>query len=144
MPDWKSWGIHLLALVAWREARGEGSQAMLAVGCCFRNRANNPKWWGTTLAEVLTKKWQVSSMTDPKDPQLSSWPKPSDPSFGEALRIAGAVDAGETSPVRGADSYYDTSIAAPIWATPETFVGAIGRIRFHNTDHDHEMSSLPV
>ncbi len=140
--NWNSWGVHLLALVAWREARGEGSQAMLAVACCFRNRVRNPKWWGATLADVLCKKWQVSSMTDPRDPQLSGWPKQGDPSFIEALRIADLVAADADSPMPGADSYYDTSISAPPWATSDTYVGAIGRLRFHNTDHDHEIEAV--
>jgi spore germination cell wall hydrolase CwlJ-like protein len=42
------------------------------------------------------------------------------------------------SPVPGADSYYDTSIPPPKWATDATFVKKIGTLVFHNLDRDIE------
>lgn len=139
---WETWGAHLLALTVWREARGEGMLGMTAVAWCLRNRVERPKWWGATYGEVCTKAWQISSMTDPHDRQLTTWPKASDASFADALRIVPDVINGNVAhPAPGADSYYDASIPAPKWATPETFVLQLGRLRFHNTDHDHEMDA---
>jgi spore germination cell wall hydrolase CwlJ-like protein len=43
------------------------------------------------------------------------------------------------NPVPGADGYYDISISPPKWATPETFVKQIGKLRFYNLDRDFEL-----
>ena len=130
----------MLAIVIWREARGETKQAMLAVGCSIRNRVENPKWWGDSYPAVISKKWQYSSMTDPKDKQLTLFPQGiNDQNFGDALVVAySVVIEGVVSPVPGADSYYDDSITAPNWATPNCFVKKIGSLNFYNVDHDYE------
>jgi spore germination cell wall hydrolase CwlJ-like protein len=46
------------------------------------------------------------------------------------------------NPVPGADSYYDTSIKAPVWATDDKFVRQIGRLRFYNLQADFEVAPL--
>ena len=38
----------------------------------------------------------------------------------------------------GADSYHDTSIAAPEWTAKARHCGQSGRIRFYDMDHDYE------
>lgn len=125
----------LLALVVWREARGEPIKAKQAVADSIMNRVVNPKWWGRSLGEIIGKKWQYSSMAAPGDPNLIAYPLPSDHSFQECLAVAETAVA---FPHRsGADSYYDTSIPPPAWAKSERFVEQIGRIRFYNTDGDH-------
>jgi spore germination cell wall hydrolase CwlJ-like protein len=132
--------IFFLALVTWREARGEGVACMTAVACSIMNRVNNPKWWGTDVTSVVTKKWQYSSMTDPKDRQLTTWPG-LDPWWEQALTIAQTVyDAKVENPVQGADSYYDISIPPPKWADDTKFVKQVGRIKFYNLDDDHELA----
>jgi spore germination cell wall hydrolase CwlJ-like protein len=79
-------------------------------------------------------------MTNPKDPQLIVWPDPLDPSWQQCLKVSSdCIDGLVKSPVPGADSYYDTSIPPPKWATPGTFVAQIGKIRFYNLDHDVEV-----
>jgi N-acetylmuramoyl-L-alanine amidase len=129
----------LLALVIWREARGEGEAAWRAVGCSIRNRVIRPSWWGRDFVEVVTKKWQYSSMAAPGDPQLILYPKLGDSRFHEILNLAGGIiDGLIESPVPGADSYFDDSIAPPKWATPDKFVGKIGRLNFYNLDSDCE------
>lgn len=127
------------ALTVWREARGEGASGMKAVACSIRNRVRRPTWWGKSFYEVVTKKWQYSAMTATGDPQLSTWPRPDDPQFDQALWICSEVMADRLdSPVPGADSYFDLSIQAPSWATPDKFVGQVGRMRFFNMDRDIE------
>lgn len=128
-----------LALVVWREARGETVLGQTAVAYSVLNRVYRPCWWGKSVMEVIFKKWQYSSMTDPKDPQLTSWPK-DDFVWERCLGVAGSVLTGAMdNPAPGADSYWDSSIMAPKWATPETFIRKIGRLSFHNVDHDLEI-----
>ena len=130
-----------LALVVWREARGESHECQVAVAHSILNRVQRPAWWGDSVLSVVTKKWQYSSMTDPRDVQLVKWPSPVDAAWPGCMEIARDVLAGATvNPVRGADGYYDVSIPPPKWATPDTFVRQIGRIRFYNLDHDTEVT----
>ena len=132
-----------LALTIWREARGEPDEAKTAVAYCVLNRVDRPTWWGKDVMSVVFKKWQFSSMTDPKDPQLTTWPQSTDSSWPKCLSIAcRAYDRALENPVIGADSYYDISLdkigKAPKWATEETFVRQIGKIKFYNLDKDVE------
>jgi N-acetylmuramoyl-L-alanine amidase len=126
-----------LGLVVWREARGEALNAKLAVAYSILNRVRNPKWWGHDISSVVTKAWQYSSMTDPMDPQLRTWPVLSDPSWIDCLGIAMMAPSMLNSLCPGADSYYDTSIPPPKWAKDEMFVAQIGNLKFYNTDGDH-------
>jgi spore germination cell wall hydrolase CwlJ-like protein len=136
---WQDYQLTLLALVIWRETRGAGAACMAAVGCSIRNRVKKPTWWGKNYIDVITKKWQYSSMAALNDPQLVKYPQAGDTEFDFALRLAADVIIDKTiSPFPGADSYFDDSIPAPKWATPETFCGKIGRISFYNLDKDVE------
>lgn len=137
MTPWQMYERTLLGLTLWREARGEAYSTRIAVAHTVRNRVTHPKWWGNDYISVLTKKWQYSSMTDPKDRQLTTWPGPSDHEFEECLGIAcDVMDDRIANPVKGADSYYDVSIPPPKWATEEKRVGQLGTIVFFNVDGD--------
>ena len=130
-----------LALDAYREARGEGHDGIAGVVSSVMNRVARPSWWGNDVLSVIFKKWQYSSMTNPKDGQLVVWPQRTAPEWTDCLQIASdAVDGILANPVPSADSYYDISIPAPKWATPETFVKQIGKLRFYNLDHDVEIA----
>jgi spore germination cell wall hydrolase CwlJ-like protein len=131
--------VVFLALTVWREARGTPVSCRIAVAFSILNRVDRPSWWGNSITSVVFKKWQYSSLTDPRDPQLAKWPLLADPSWAECLQVAFDVINGtlKTS-LPGSDSYHDVSIPAPKWATSETFVGQIGRIRFYDLDHDVE------
>lgn len=124
--------LFYLALTLWREARGEPEYVKRGVAFVVLYRAQHPGWWGSDIATVVTKKWQFSSLTDPKDKQLTLWPTFQDSSWLTCLKVARDVYGGATpNPAPDADSYYDISIPAPKWATPATFVCQLGRIRFH-------------
>lgn len=134
----------MLALVLWRESRGEPVDVRIAVGHSILNRVAKPSWWGRTVLAVLRKKWQYSSMTDPHDAQLTTWPEDTDGSWYECLQVALEL-LGPTPPknsVPGADSYYDISLdkigKAPNWIAAARFCGQIGRIKFYDVDHDYE------
>ena len=142
---WELYETALLALVIWREARSEGELGMRAVACSIRNRVERPTWWGNSYASVISKKYQYSSIGAPGDPQLIRYPDMNDSAFAEALQIADMMIGDEpvANPVSGADSFFDDSISAPAWATPECFVGQVGRIKFFNVDRDYEAPRIP-
>ncbi len=145
----KLYSIFLLFLVIWRESRGESEECWKAVGCSVRNRVNNPKWWGTNFVEVITKKWQYSSIAAPNDPQLILFPSLKNGDKGIAIRIFkiawDIVDGKINSPVPGADSYYDISLdkigKPPKWAESSKFVKQVDAIKFYNLDNDYEFIS---
>ena len=132
---WPSTELVMLTLAVYREARGEIPTAQIGVAWCIRNRVESPKWWGKDYLNCLFKKWQISSLTDPKDPQLTVWPKPPDDAWERAYNIAYMVKEGMVAhPFPGADSYHDISIPPPFWAKPEQRKGQAGRIIFYDTD----------
>lgn len=133
-----AWEVSLLALTIWREARGEPRAAKVALACSVMNRVRRPCWWGTDVVSVIEKRWQFSSLTDPRDPQLVRWP-PYDGTFRECLEVASLALAGLlANPVPGADSYHDTSIAPPSWTAKARGCGQVGRLVFYDVDHDYE------
>src|SRR4051812_40650998 len=77
-----------LGLVIWREARGEPIDSRAAVAHVVMTRVARPGWWGSNVVEVITKKWQFSSMTDPKDRQLTTWPQEGNVLWTECLGLA--------------------------------------------------------
>lgn len=135
--------ITFMALTVWREARGESMVGKAGVAHSIMNRVRHPKWWGKTVMEVLFKKWQYSSLTDPNDKQLTTWPQ-NDPIWRECLTVAHDVYYGlMDNPVPEADSYHDISIPSPKWATPDMFVRQVGRLKFYNVDGDYERPITP-
>ena len=135
--------IVFVALLVWREARGCSRAAQVAVAGTVLNRVSRPKWWGTTVLAVCFKKLQYSSLTDPHDRQLTTWPVEDDASWQQCLDVADAVLAGrEETSMPGADSYFDDSIAPPFWVPSARFVGQIGRLRFYDVDHDYEAAAV--
>ncbi len=129
-----------LALTVWREARGQSEECQAGVAYSILNRVKRPSWWGNDICSVVFKRLQYSSLTYPRDPQLTTWPsKSDDPAWIQCLQVANEAICGVSdNPVPGADSYHDISIPAPKWANPKMFVKQIGRIRFFNVDRDHE------
>ena len=132
----------MLALTLWREASNQPKDTQVAVAASILNRVRRPSWWGDSILAVIVKKWQYSSLTAPGDPNLVRWPHGYTPDWVLALEVAaGVMDGSLHTPTPGADSYYDVSLPTPpTWATPETFVGQVGRMRFYNQDRDHEVA----
>lgn len=122
-----------LALMIWREARGESTEARVAVGYTVLERIKSKAgWWGSDVLSVLFCKWQYSSLTDPRDQQLTLWPRSDQQAWRQCLDIADVVLSGTVNnPAPGADSYFDISIKAPNWATPDRHVADIGRLKFY-------------
>lgn len=130
-----------LAFVLWREARSETRPGKVALVHSILNRVMHPKWWGDSISAVVRKPWQYSSMTDPKDPQLTKYPEDG-PVWEECLDIAAGVLSGTLSnPLPGADSYYAISMDKagnpPAWSRTAAFLGQVGNHKFYDTDGDH-------
>jgi N-acetylmuramoyl-L-alanine amidase len=129
--NWNDWYTAVLALVIWREARGEGTEGMRAVAHVIRNRvvagAATPGDWGA----VIERKWQFSSLTAPGDSQLVQWPAHPDAGFEQAMAIAARVFAGtDQDPTGGASHYCNLSLCHPAWAQTLTETAKIGRHTF--------------
>lgn len=125
--DWDGYNQFLLALTMWREARGEGLEGMKAVGCVIRNRVHNGTW-----SEIITAKWQFSSLTAPGDAMLVSWPVQNDIQFLEAMALAGGIYTGVlTDNTNGATHYFNPSVVKPKWAASLTKVASIGHHDFY-------------
>ena len=131
-----------LALAVWREARGESLDTQTAVAMSILNRVHKPCWWGKDIMSVVFKKWQYSSLTDPKDRQLTIWPE-NNAIWKQCLMVASDAIYGMAKDLApGADSYFDDSILRPKWANDTNFVCKIGRLNFHNVDKDTEKGTV--
>lgn len=130
-----------LALVVWREARGESVECQVAVAYSIMNRVEKPSsQWGKNVMGVIRARLQYSSMTYPKDKQLTTWPAQEDAYWQQCFWVACDVLSKQIdNPVPGVDSYHDISIPNPVWATDDKFVKQIGRIKFYNVDKDVEI-----
>lgn len=125
--DWNGYNQFLLALVMWREARGEGPEGMKAVGCVVRNRVHNDTW-----SQIITAKWQFSSLTAPGDPMLVQWPVQNDPQFLEAMTLAGGIFTGTLiDTTNGATHYFNPNVVLPTWAKSMTKLMSIGHHDFY-------------
>lgn len=93
--------IALTALVVWREARNESYPCQLAVAYTVVGRVAKPSGWGHDVLGVLFHPYAFSSVTDPKDVQLTRWPVEG-PAWDSCLKAAvSALYAMEPNPVPG-------------------------------------------
>lgn len=65
-PEESKIKIETLAKTLWGEARGEGADGLIGVGCVIRNRVNDPAWWGDDYLSVCLKSGQFSCWTQEK------------------------------------------------------------------------------
>jgi N-acetylmuramoyl-L-alanine amidase len=105
--------IVLVALTAWREARGEGAQGMNAVLHVMLNRS---KAWGKTIRQIVVQRNQFSSMTVQGDPDTVMWPMETDKAFQAALVETEKVLSGQDDdPTDNALYYYNPNTATSSW-----------------------------
>lgn len=134
----RDYEIFLLALCAWREARGEPEEGLLAVMHAIRNRV---VFWHKSWFDVITGLNQFSSMGTAGDSQTVKWPMPGDPVFGKIQSLAAVVfnDADEDITF-GAVYYWNPATAHSGWfeknvRDKKTWVARIGHHDFYS-DHD--------
>jgi len=131
------WEVGLLALVIWREARGEALlTTKQAVAWSIRNRVLRPGWWGKDWESVILMPFQYSSFNR-NDPNSTKFPIPG-PVWDDCLTAAGQVYTADIPDLTlGADSYFDMSLDThpPDWATDgsKEHTGDWGRLHFYRT-----------
>lgn len=107
--------LHLLALCAWREARGDGPVGMEAVMHVCVNRVGAPSF-SATLHDVIYAKNQFTSMSVPSDPEFNLEPAITDTAFLYATSCAHSVLAGQRPDTTGgAHFYYNPLTARSPW-----------------------------
>lgn len=126
----KDWYVAVLALVVWREARGEPLEGKIGVASVIRNRVlatHLPDKWD----DVIEQKWQFSSLTAPGDAMLVQWPHDEDQSWIDSMNVAQGVFDGTTPDnTNGAVLYCNLRVAQPNWAVPEKRTAIIGNHTF--------------
>jgi spore germination cell wall hydrolase CwlJ-like protein len=132
--NWEAYFKALLALVIWREARGEGHTGMRAVAHVIRNRVlatHLPFQWD----DVIERRLQFSSITAPGDPMLVQWPKQPDAQFEDAMQIAESVyNSSDEDPTGGATMYANLHVCHPDWNWSKlTQTAVIGAHTFFKT-----------
>ncbi|MFH1739488.1 MAG: cell wall hydrolase [bacterium] len=129
----ESVNIIFLALLIWREARGESVGVKIAVAWVVRNRVNKPAWWGRSWMGVIFKPWQFSGLTATGDPNLSKWPHETEPAWLDSLEAAERVYNGTVDdPTNDATYYHDHSITKPTsWGNTIRPTVKIGKIQFY-------------
>jgi N-acetylmuramoyl-L-alanine amidase len=128
--------IILLALLMWREARGQVFPAQLAVGCSVRNRVNNPGWWGKDWISVILCGDQYSSFNK-GDVNSTLFPQEKDMLLFRRIILAAEdiINGYQPDTVQGAQSYFDRSLDSnpPKWAAEMVHVCDIGDFHFYKT-----------
>ena len=113
--NWEMYFKSLLALVLWREAADQKHIGMQAVAHVIRNRVlatHLPDRW----EDIISAKWQFSSLTAPGDPMLVKWPKQPDAAFEDAMQIAESVyDGSDVDITGGSTMYANLHVCKPNW-----------------------------
>jgi spore germination cell wall hydrolase CwlJ-like protein len=105
-----------VALCSWKESRGDGDEAMLAVMHVIANRVGTPGFAATVHGVVFGKN-QFTSMSVPRDPEFNLQPKDGDPQYAFCLANVDSVLSRSTNddPTRGAHYYDDPKTATSGW-----------------------------
>jgi len=126
--------LSLMALAAYREARGESFDGKRGVCHVIQNRANKPGWWGRDIKSVILKPYQFSSFLD-SDPNSIIWPMDTNPAWIQCLSAASAVVVGDDPDLTdGALYYHDSSITFPkSWGPESNYIKTlvVGRLSFY-------------
>lgn len=97
--------ISSLALVAWKEARGEGITGCRAVMHVIKNRVGTPGF-AYTLHSVIYGKNQFTSMSVPSDPEFNLQPSETDSIYNQLKQFAPDVLNGTNIDITNGAHYY--------------------------------------
>lgn len=132
----------ILARAIFGEARSNSvpDKARVAVGWSIRNRVEDSRW-ADNYPDVITQKDQYSAFneSDGNRPYVENplWKNNEidKVAWYNCYDTAGKVISGKVKdPTNGANHYYDNSISAPYWATPETLV-----LTVYSSDNNHAL-----
>ena len=121
--------IRAVAATIWGEARGEGPDGMLAVGCVIRNRAQSPGWWGKDWESVCMAPKQFSCWWDKQGARVRTVDE-TDTRFLKCLEIARSIVDGSAEDITGGADHYHTGAVSPSWSRGIKPVAIIGAHRF--------------
>lgn len=121
---------HILALVIWRESRGESFIGKRGVGCVVRNRIAAHTYFGHDYHNVILRPYQFSSF-NVDDPNSTKWPQDGEESWVESIAEANEVLSGCDDVTNGALFYYSPPLTAPphAWG-PVIPTASIGHLSF--------------
>lgn len=119
--------LYTLALVVWREARGEPPLGKLLVAQTIENRVKDPRW-PTTYLGVITQSKQFSAMSA-GDVNSVLFPAEGDTVWPDCVAAAEAVINAPTS-FTLANHYHARSVN-PTWANPQKIVDEAGNHIFY-------------
>lgn len=124
--------IDLLARTIWGEARGEGQTGMQACANVIMNRVKKGGWYGTTVQDVVLKKWQFSTWNE-NDPnrQKALNVTTADPQFWTAKKIAALAYNGQLDDITGGATNYHAKSVSPAWASSMKKTATIGQHIFY-------------
>jgi len=98
--------VNSVALCAWKEARGDGQDAMRAVMHVIANRVGVPGF-AQTVHDVVYGKNQFTSMSVPTDPEFNLQPQAGDPQFAFCMSVAASVLNGSDPDLTNGARWYD-------------------------------------
>lgn len=122
--------VYLMALCAWREARGCSVEAIRGVLHVIDNRARHPGWWGAGAVDVILKPKQFSSF-NADNPEAVKFPGGDDRVFLQILDHVEQVLMGKDSDLTGGATHFHDSTVTPEWAGTMTRTAHIGTFRFY-------------
>lgn len=122
--------IYLMALCAWREARGATDEAIRGVLHVIQNRAARPKWWGKSIVDVVLKPHQFSSFTT-GDPNAAKFPGDDDLAFAKILTLTERVLNHQDEDLTGGAVLYHEATIFPDWAANSLRVTQVGPFVFY-------------
>lgn len=97
--------VDSLALVSWKEARGEGLEGCRAVMHVIANRVG-AVGFPHTLHDVIYQKNAFTSMSVPSDPEFNLVPKVGDVIYAACEHLAELVLSGEDIDITNGAHYY--------------------------------------
>jgi N-acetylmuramoyl-L-alanine amidase len=119
----------LLALVVWREARGETPKGRRLVAWTIANRATDAKRrWPTSIEGVILQPWQFSSFNK-NDPNAVQFPQPG-PVWDECVAAADDVLGVHATPLTNANHYHVIGLD-PEWRDASKVVATEGHHVFY-------------
>jgi N-acetylmuramoyl-L-alanine amidase len=97
--------IHSLALVTWKEARGEGAEGCRAVMHVIVNRVSSVGF-PRTLHDVIYQKNAFTSMSVSNDPEFNLQPKETDSIYMSCQALALLILSGKDEDITHGAHYY--------------------------------------
>ncbi len=122
--------VYLMALCAWREARGCPDEAIRGVLHVIQNRAERPRWWGRSIVDVVLHPSQFSSFNK-NDPNAMKFPSDGDSIFAKILMLTDRVLNHQDEDLTGGAVLYHDANVFPDWASQSTKLAQIGPFTFY-------------